>query len=221
MREHARDRWLVRLGGAVAGVALVVLGRKGARALAALVVGVGIALGLPRAIIEVRGAVLPLTLAALALALGATYLILCGPTRKALSAAGGAFAGVALGGVLALAAVWLSGLSGLHDQDLAAIRRFSTARALDFRSLLVAGMLLGTLGVVMDVAIATASAVEELARADPTLNAAALRRRGMAVGRKVMGAMVMALALAYIGVNIGLFFLPHADPALSVRQEIT
>jgi len=220
MRDHARDRWLVRLAGALGLLVVVVLGRKGARALAALVVGLGIVLAFSWAVMTIQGAVMPLTLAALGATLAATYLILCGATRKALSAAGGAFAGIVLSGVLALLVARVSGLSGLYDQDLAAVRHFSTARVLDFRALLVASMLLGTMGVVMDVAIAVASAVGELARANPALDARSLRRRGMAVGRKVMGAMVMALALAYMGINFGLFLLPHADPALRFADVV-
>jgi len=211
MREHARDRWLLRIAGAVSVLMLLVFGRKGGRALLALAVSLAVVMILPPAILAVHGAVLPLTIGAILLVLGSTYLILCGPTRKAVSAIGGALAGIVLSGFLAILAARISGLSGLHDQDLAAIHQFSTARTLDFRALLVAGMLLGTLGVVMDVAIAVASAVSEVVRAAPALSISEIRARGMSVGRKVMGAMVMALALAYAGLNFGLFILPFAQ----------
>jgi len=220
MREHARDRWLVRLAGAVSVVIVVIFGRKGARALAALVLSVGIVLTLPRAIVAVQGGVFAFTLAGVFLALACTYFIICGPTRKALGAMGGAFLGITIGGLLALWAAWMSGLSGLHDLNMAAIRCFSAGRVLDFRALLVAGILLGTIGVVMDVAIAVASAVSELARAAPELSMGEIRKRGMAVGGKVMGAMVMAIALAYMGINFGLFLLPYVEPGTRLSDVL-
>ncbi len=220
LRDLARDRRLVHLAAFVSLVIIIIFGRKGARALGALAVGLVIIFALTRTIMAVQRGVLVLTLGAILLALGATYLILCGRTRKMSGAAGGAFAGLALGGVLALAATSLTGLSGLHDADMMAIRLFSTAHALDFRDLLVAGMLLGTVGVVMDVAIAVASAIAELARARPDLTRQELHSHGMSVGRKVMGSMVMALAMAYMGMKFGMFLLPYAEPETTLMDVI-
>jgi len=167
---------------------------------------------LPLLIVRARWAAFPTTFGALLFVVGSTYLLLCGATRKSFGATVGALAGVALSGLLAMGVGRACGLSGLHDADLMAMYRFTTARQLDFRGILVAGMLLGTVGVVMDVAIATASAVCELRQAAPALHRDELRKRGLSVGRKVMGTMIMTLELAYMGANYGLFLLPYAEP---------
>jgi uncharacterized membrane protein len=219
LRELGRDRWLVRYAGTLALIVCVVFGRRGRRAICALGVSLLLMAALPYIMLRL-GAVLAPTLAIAGLALLLTYTILCGFSPKTLGAAAGATLGITIGGVLALVAVRLAGHSGLQDADLAAAFRFGAARELGSQSLLACGILLGTLGVVMDVAIAVASAVTEVADASPGLDPHALRSAGMSVGRKVMGAMVMALCLAYLGLRFGLFLLLYVEPGTAAADVL-
>ena len=182
--------------------------------------GITVVLLLPRGIAAFPEMALAMTVLAVLLIVGSTYLIICGTKRKALAAVGGALAGIVCSGVLAVVVVRLSGLSGMHDEDLGAIMRFTAGRNMDFRELLVIGIMLGTLGVVMDVAIGVASATSELKKASPGLAVKELRKHGMAVGGKVMGSMVMGLALAYMGINVGLFMLPYADTRVGLSEVL-
>ena len=60
-------------------------------------------------------------------------------------------------------------------------------------------MLVGALGVIMDVGISIASAVFEVARTADEPDVNQLYKSGMNVGRDIMGTMTSTLVLAYAG----------------------
>jgi len=139
------------------------------------------------------------------------FLILCGPTVKALTASLGAFGGVLFGGGAALVSARVMGFSGLHAGDLMALRLFASAGGVDYRGLYVAGILLGVVGVAMDVAIAIASAAAEVQQAKPGSTRKEVLESALRVGRNVMTPMVLALVFAYLGLNLPILILPFAD----------
>ncbi len=73
---------------------------------------------------------------------------------------------------------------------------------LDLQGLFLGGIIIGTLGVLDDVATAQAATVEEIAKADPNLTLWNLYRSGMSVGREHILSMINTLALAYVGVSL-------------------
>jgi uncharacterized membrane protein len=113
-------------------------------------------------------------------------------------------------------------LTGLDDQTTALIASLGTA--VDARGLLLAGMVIGALGVLDDVTVTQTSAVWELRRADPGLGARALFRAAMRIGRDHVASSVNTLVLAYAGASLPLLLLFHlsgsrlADVATS--QEV-
>jgi uncharacterized membrane protein len=70
---------------------------------------------------------------------------------------------------------------------------------LDARGLLLAGMVIGALGVLDDVTVTQTSAVWELRRANPELGARALYGAALRIGRDHISSAVNTLALAYAG----------------------
>jgi uncharacterized membrane protein len=96
-------------------------------------------------------------------------------------------------------------LTGLDDQTTALIASLGTA--VDARGLLLAGMVIGALGVLDDVTITQTSAVWELRRADPTLGPRALFRAAMRIGRDHVASSVNTLVLAYAGASLPLLLL--------------
>ena len=78
-----------------------------------------------------------------------------------------------------------------------------------------AGMLIGALGVIMDVGVSIASAVAEIARTGDSMNEATLYESGMNVGRDIMGTMTNTLILAYTGSALPLLLLASQVPALN------
>lgn len=108
----------------------------------------------------------------------------------------------------ALAAIWVawSHLNGLGDESMGFLV-VATQTRLDARGLVLAGIILGTLGMLDDIAIGLASTVFELADANPHLTRRELFRRSMVVGVDHLASMVNSLMLAYVGASLPLFLL--------------
>ncbi|MGQ0630751.1 MAG: YibE/F family protein [Sporichthyaceae bacterium] len=77
----------------------------------------------------------------------------------------------------------------------------------DVRGLLLAGIVIGSLGVLDDVTVTQAVTVAEIARADPTLPPTALYRAAARVGRAHIASTVNTLVLAYAGASLPLLLL--------------
>ena len=82
-----------------------------------------------------------------------------------------------------------------------------TADALDLRGLLIAGIVLGALGVLDDVTVTQVSTVGALRRADPTMGNVTLYREAIAVGRDHVASTVNTLVLAYAGAALPLLLV--------------
>ncbi len=78
---------------------------------------------------------------------------------------------------------------------------------IDLRGLLLAGFLIGTLGVLDDVATAQSATVEELHKANEKLNFFELYTRGISVGKEHIVSLVNTLILAYTGASFPLILL--------------
>jgi len=79
--------------------------------------------------------------------------------------------------------------------------------AVDPRGLLLAGLVIGALGVLDDVTITQTAAVAEVHAADPSLSRARLLAAGLRVGRDHVAATVNTLVLAYAGAALPLLLL--------------
>lgn len=82
---------------------------------------------------------------------------------------------------------------------------------LDIRGLLLGGILIGMLGVLDDVTVGQAAAMDEIHQANPTMSFGRLYRSGMSVGRDHIASMVNSLALAYVGASLPLFLLLYVN----------
>ena len=219
--DFSRGPWLIHFGFVLAAVVLVVGAGRGLRALAALGVSapalVGAMAGVALAGWDGAGTFLLVS----APLCGGVFVILAGPTRKALAATLATFGGLLVGGLCAGAATSALGLTGLASDAMVALRNFTRSSCIDYVGLLRAGMSLGLLGAAMDVAIAVASAAEAVQRAKPDAARAELFTRGLAVGRSVMVPMVLVLLFAYVGLNLPLLPLPQLLPGQSLSVLVS
>jgi uncharacterized membrane protein len=78
---------------------------------------------------------------------------------------------------------------------------------IELSGLLLAGVLIGSLGVLDDVTVTQTSAVWELKQADPTMTARQLYRAGLRIGRDHIASVVNTLVLAYAGAALPLMLL--------------
>ena len=85
--------------------------------------------------------------------------------------------------------------------------QFAPIEHIDLRGILLAGIMLGVLGVLDDVTTAQAATVEEIHRANTSLGFTELYQRGLSVGREHIVSLVNTLALAYTGASFPLLLL--------------
>ncbi|MGW4201050.1 YibE/F family protein [Streptomyces sp. NPDC004726] len=99
---------------------------------------------------------------------------------------------------------WAS-LSGDTDDNTGLIHGLYPQ--IDMSGLLLAGVIIGSLGVLDDVTVTQTSAVWELRQADPGMGPRALYRAGIRIGRDHIASVVNTLVLAYAGAALPLLLL--------------
>ena len=105
--------------------------------------------------------------------------------------------------LLSILFVSLARLSGLGTEDAYSLQQMFTT--VNFKGLLLGGIIIGALGVLDDVTTTQAATVTELADADPKSTVRTLFAKGMNVGRTHIASVVNTLILAYAGASMGIF----------------
>src|SRR5829696_3023408 len=177
---------------------VVVLGRwRGLRSLIGLAISLLIvAKFIVPAILSGHDAVAVAIVGALAIML-VTILLTHGIGAKSLAAVLGTTLSLVLTIALAELFTGLSNLSGFAS-DQATLLTVGQEQ-LSFHGLIVAGMVIGALGVLDDVTVSQASTVMALRATDPTQRFRELYSRALSVGRDHVTATVNTLVLAYVG----------------------
>lgn len=89
-------------------------------------------------------------------------------------------------------------LTGGYDEATLALHRLKALLNIDLRALIFAGITIGALGAVMDVAMDISSSLYEI-RLHADIGFKELFNSGLSIGRDIMGTMTNTLVLAYIG----------------------
>ena len=152
---------------------------------------------------------------------GVAVFVVHGPNRKSLAALVGT--AVSLGAVLMLSAgtLVLAHITGLGSEE-AVFLAVGSGGTIDLHRLVLAGIVVGSLGALVDMGIGQASATMELAAADPTFEGRRLYASALNVGRDHIGSLVNTLALAYFGgalPSIVLLSLGNAPLILALNGE--
>jgi uncharacterized membrane protein len=157
---------------------------------------------------------------------GATIMLLALYLAHGLSAATttavlGTLASLFLTAALALLFVDISAFTGLGSEEAAFLQ--ISQQQVNLEGLLLASIIIGTLGVLDDVTVTQASAVWELQRANPGYGFRNLFGAGIRIGRDHIASTVNTLVLAYAGASLPLLILfSVSDRALDqvVNTEI-
>jgi uncharacterized membrane protein len=134
---------------------------------------------------------------------------------KSMAAILGTAASLLLTALLALLFSDIAHLSGLTSEEATILQAGQPGLSLD--GLVIAGMVIGALGVLDDVTVSQASTVMALRRANPRQRLADLYRGALSVGRDHVAATVNTLVLAYVGASLpillifGIDGVPFAD----------
>lgn len=128
------------------------------------------------------------------------FTLLGGVNRKTLCAMLGTIAGTALAMLFGIGAQALLRINGFRISDVEPLLQLrQTGSPVGLQGLLTAGILVGALGAVMDVAMSVSSAVWELKAVNPDLTGRQLWRSGMNIGKDMVGTMTNTLILAFMG----------------------
>ncbi len=136
-----------------------------------------------------------------------TIVLITGFTRKSLAAIIGTSLGVLIAGIISYIVGVKINLTGLSAEEATMLMVIPQKIDFNFRHILFAGIILGALGAVMDVAMSIASSIDEIYRANKELSHRELFRSGMNVGKDIMGTMVNTLILANTGTSIPILLL--------------
>jgi uncharacterized membrane protein len=102
--------------------------------------------------------------------------------------------------------VSLTKLTGVSSEETGFLVELA-GRVINFKGLLLAGIIIGVLGVLDDVVIAQVATVEQIEDVDPSLSGMDLFKRSYEVGVSHISSMTNTLFLAYAGVSMPLLIL--------------
>lgn len=195
--------------------AVVVGGKRGLTATLGLAASVGIFafIVLP----QLAGGLNPIVvvlLGALAIATVTTFAT-HGANRESGLVLASILSALAVGALGAMAATWALALGGIGSEEAVALT-YGPLADVDLRGLLVAGVILGCLGVLDDVAATQVASIKEISHADPRLTARQLYKRGMRIGAQHVAALINTLFLAYAGASLPLLLVGMVNLQLPI-----
>lgn len=133
-----------------------------------------------------------------------TLLLVSGKNKKTLAAILGTVLGVLAAGCIAYAFGELSHLSGITLEDVESIMYIAEDTNLKIKGLMFAGILVASLGAVMDVAMSISSSTFEMYSIDKKLGFKTLFKKSMNIGKDIIGTMTNTLILAFAGGSLSL-----------------
>lgn len=148
-----------------------------------------------------------------------SFILVSGFTYKSFAAILGTIGGTISAGFLAYIFTDLCSITGLANEDVQFLIT-SMNITLDFRGFFMSGVLIGTIGAVMDVAMTVTSVIFEVKSKSRNLEFIKLVRTGLNVGKDVMATMVNTLILAYAGASMPLLIILNKFN-ISINQMVS
>ncbi|MFR8002016.1 MAG: YibE/F family protein [Hydrogeniiclostridium sp.] len=203
--NYDRTDMIYLLLGLFAVILVLVGGMKGAAALYALVFTFVciICMYIPFLCMGMNG-ILAAILTSVVILVVSIY-ILNGWSVKSACAIVGTTVGIAVSGLLAMVIGLASNLTGYNMQDVESMVYIANGTNLDVTNILYAGILISSLGAVMDVSVSMVAAMQEVHEKAPQLTSKELFLSGMRIGRDTMGTNSNTLILAYTGSATSVF----------------
>lgn len=203
--DHQRGTELWMLG-VVFALAVIAFGRwRGLTALAGLAVTFGILLWfIVPAILDGRSPILVAVVGAAAIMLIVLYLT-HGLSITTTIAVAGTLASLAITAVLAAISTAAVHLSGVADETSNFLT--ITHGDVNMQGLLLAGIVIGSLGVLDDVTVTQSATVTELALANPAYGFRRLYGAATRIGRAHIASVINTIVLAYAGASLPLMLL--------------
>jgi uncharacterized membrane protein len=131
-----------------------------------------------------------------------TLAIVVGINKKSFIAAAGCLCGILASGIITLIMDVILRLTGVIDEHSIYLINLPIATSINLRGVIFAGIIIGAMGAIMDVAMSMASALWEIRERSKDITFEEMIRSGLTIGRDIMGTMANTLILAYIGSSL-------------------
>ena len=141
----------------------------------------------------------------------ATFLLSHGLNKKTGIAIAGTLIALIITGILANAFVEAAKLTGFTSEEAGFLQAFKPG-LINIKGLLLAGIIIGVLGVLDDITISQSAIVAQLKETNPRLKAGELYKKAMTVGKDHIASMVNTLVLVYTGAALPLLLLFVDNP---------
>ncbi|WP_338655656.1 YibE/F family protein [Sporosarcina psychrophila] len=129
-----------------------------------------------------------------------SLLLVNGFNEKAYAAIVATLLGTFISLLIAYLVIWITAGSGLRYEEMSFLTR-------PYEMVFMAGLFVGSLGAVMDVAITMSSSIFGLYEKDNHISTKALKKSGLEIGKDIMGTMTNILFFAYISGSIPVLIL--------------
>lgn len=209
--DYVRRTPLLLLFTIFAVLAIIVGGKRGASSLLGMILTFAVLFlfVLP----QVSGGTNPVTVVIIAscIIIPLTFFLSHGINKKTASAIVGTLISLLLTGILAgffVSATHLTGFASEEASYLTILKKGSV----DIRGLLLAGVIIGLLGVLQDITVSQAAVVYQLKKTNSSIKLYELFKRAMDVGRDHIASMVNTLILVYAGASLPLLLLFINNP---------
>lgn len=136
-----------------------------------------------------------------------TLIVVNGANKKSLAAGIGCISGVLVAGIITTIMDKIINLTGYLNAESGRILYINPDNPINLRALVFAGIIIGAVGAIMDVAMSISSSLYELNLKVENISSRNLIKSGLAIGRDIMGTMANTLVLAYIGSSLSIVVL--------------
>jgi len=139
-----------------------------------------------------------------------TFMLIADFQMKSIGAMLGTIFGVIVSGLIALVFGHFGHVTGFNVDDIENLIYVGQNSRLDIGGMLFSGILIASLGAVMDVAMSVSTSLHEIKEQRPEISAKEIFTSGINIGRDMIGTMSNTLILAYVGGSLGLVMIIYA-----------
>lgn len=209
--DYIRRDVIYLLAGSFAGVILLIGGLRGLTSLLSMLVSfLAILFFILPQILQGRDPILVAIVSALFI-IPISFYLSHGYSKKTTTAIIGTMIALILTGILSSFFVQEARLTGFASEEAGFLESVRKGEV-QMQGLLLAGIIIGALGVLDDIAISQASIVFQMKQISPKLKIRELFAKGMDVGRDHIASMVNTLVLVYTGAALPLLLLFINNP---------
>lgn len=197
--EICREKYLYALIGIFILSVILICGKKGIKSVVSLLFTAAMILKVLIPIVISGVNPLLATIAVCFVTVASAILLLNGINKKSAISIVGTFGGIIIATVSAIIVGNLCKVTGMADTESQIIAYTNSHLGLDFKSIMFAAIVIGSLGAVMDVSVSIVSAMDELFKVNDKIKRKDFIKSGMNLGKDIIGAMSNTLILAYAG----------------------